>query len=602
MNYSELHSFHIPVMGIGFTIDTPLKVGRFGISSVISIIEDELLEQMRKFYCEKERIPYEFIGDNQFDFRAKRITAYLNLVNSILNKQLKEIKSEEFENGTDLVKYFEMLHDNSPIKKQYHEMKASEGTHKLILQNYLRSTISAGSIDVNIMTKLDKVNYSKSGEPLPVEHCNAMSALRGFAQSDLSSSVIFSAGLNPRLFSYCETFNDFYQDEKGHLKKKIILKVSDYRSALIQGKIFAKKGIWISEFRIESGLNCGGHAFATEGLLMGPILQEFKEKREQLVDELYALCNNALKEKKLNGFSKKPELKITFQGGIGTAIENNFLLDYYSLDATGWGSPFLLVPEATNVDDQTISALIAAKKDDYYLSQASPLGVRFNNFKNTTSEIQRKKRIEKGRPGSPCYKKYLALNTEFTTIPICTASREYQNLKINELKNKFLPAEILKAEIANVEEKDCLCEGLGASALLKNQMPSSHKLTAVTICPGPNLAYFSRTFSLEEMVSHIYGRVTILNDLSRPNIFINELALYIDYLQKELEKHRVEFTLKQNKYFSSFKENLFGGIEYYKNLVAEFKTESKSNIDLFKSELTRMKVELENLAIPQISF
>jgi len=30
------HSFHIPVMGTGFTIDTPLKVARYGISSVIS--------------------------------------------------------------------------------------------------------------------------------------------------------------------------------------------------------------------------------------------------------------------------------------------------------------------------------------------------------------------------------------------------------------------------------------------------------------------------------------------------------------------------------------------------------------------------------------
>ena len=30
------HSLHIPVMGTAFTIDTPLKVGKFGISSVVS--------------------------------------------------------------------------------------------------------------------------------------------------------------------------------------------------------------------------------------------------------------------------------------------------------------------------------------------------------------------------------------------------------------------------------------------------------------------------------------------------------------------------------------------------------------------------------------
>ena len=45
------HSFHIPVMGLGYTIDTPLKVARFGISSVVSIIEDELVERMREFHC-----------------------------------------------------------------------------------------------------------------------------------------------------------------------------------------------------------------------------------------------------------------------------------------------------------------------------------------------------------------------------------------------------------------------------------------------------------------------------------------------------------------------------------------------------------------------
>ena len=40
------HSFHIPVMGTGFTIDTPLKVARYGISSVISLVDDVLIEQV----------------------------------------------------------------------------------------------------------------------------------------------------------------------------------------------------------------------------------------------------------------------------------------------------------------------------------------------------------------------------------------------------------------------------------------------------------------------------------------------------------------------------------------------------------------------------
>ena len=60
--------------------------------------------------------------------------------------------------------------------------------------------------------------------------------------------------MNPRLYAYLENFKDFFPDEAGVFKKKVIIKVSDYRSAAIQGKFLAKKGIWVSEFRLESGL------------------------------------------------------------------------------------------------------------------------------------------------------------------------------------------------------------------------------------------------------------------------------------------------------------------------------------------------------------
>ena len=165
------------------------------------------------------------------------------------------------------------------------------------------------------------------------------------------------------------------------------------------------------------------------------------------------------------------------------------------------------------MDDETLTKLVEAKKDDYYLSNASPLGVPFNNLKNTTSDQQRMARILKNRPGSPCYKKFLSMNKEFTDKPICTASREYQNLKIKQLKADITDDVELAKEIEKVIEKDCLCEGLGASALLKNDAELSHKLSAVTICPGPNLAYFSGVFSLRQMVDHIYGRVNVLNKL-----------------------------------------------------------------------------------------
>lgn len=600
MTQLQLHSFHIPVMGLGYTIDTPIKVARFGITSVVSIIEDELVERMREFYYRESGETYTAITKDDEDYRAKRIQDYLNLMQRIVNKQIEELRELPFEPGSEIVKYFELLPDDSSVKKLYEEMSATPNENaRTFIQKQLRNKITAGAIDVNIMSKLDRNNFSKSGEELPLGFSDALSALRGFANSTLNSSMIFSAGYNPRLYSYVENFPDFFPDKNKSLKKKIVLKVSDFRSALIQGKILAKKGIWISEFRIESGLNCGGHAFPTEGFLLGPILEEFKQKKNVLVDELAEICNKIWIEKGITDTPLKLDLIISAQGGIGTANEDKFLREHYQLSTTGWGSPFLMVPEATNVDNETLSKLISAKKEDYYTSHASPLGIPFNNFKNSSSELQRKKRIEKGRPGSPCYKKFLASDTEFTAQPICTASREYQSLKIKQLQEKKLPSDKYKLEFDRITEKDCLCEGLGAAALIKNGLPLSHKLSAVTICPGPNLAYFSKSLTLREMVGHIYGRANVLNNEHRSNIFINELNLYVDYFKKEIVNCSNSISANQTRYLQKFKANLIEGIEYYKNLIPSIKLETEKYLKSMKDELGMIESSLLNLTIPE---
>ena len=601
MQTKDFHTFHIPVMGLGYTIDTPVKVARFGISSVISIIEDHLIERMREFHCIKFEENFIPITVDDADRRAKRITEYLNLIDKIVKKQVADMKLQPFEKGQDIVKYFEMLPENSSLKKKYLLMLSMKnGSEKELLQTELRNKIIPGAIDVNIMTKCDRMNHDDEGAPLPVEFADAMAAFRGFALSNLSSSVIFSAGLNPRLYSYCETFSDFSPDKNGIIKKKIVLKVSDYRSAMIQGKFLAKKGLWVSEFRIESGLNCGGHAFPTEGLLLGPILQEFQDKRNELAAELFNICNEALKQKEKYSFVSQPKMKVTVQGGIGTAAEDKMLLEHFEMDGTGWGSPFLLVPEATNVDDNTLKQLSTAKKEDYFLSYASPLGLAFNNFHKSSSEKQRMERIEKERPGSPCYKKFLAFNTEFTTEPICTASREYQNLKIKSLKAQNLAPAQLQEEMDRVTEKDCLCEGLGAGVLIKNHLTPAHQLTAISICPGPNLAYFSGVFSLSEMVSHIYGRINILNSLQRPHMFVNELKMYADYLKKEIDKNVTEISQKQKKYLADFQNNLIEGIEYYKNLVPKLKHDAEMQWDNFMEDLSSLESKVIELVLPEV--
>lgn len=243
MPLSSGHTFHIPVMGLAFTVDTPLKVARYGISSVISIVDDILIEGMREYYYSLVGEPYTPISNKEYDFRARRITDYLNLVDRTVARQWKEMKKSAFGEGSDIVRYFELLPASSPLKKLYHTMLATGNAQKkeeLCVQ--LRDAILPGAIDVNIMTKLDKVNFA-DGEPLPPSFSDALAALRGFANSTLSSSIVLSAGMNTRLYSYIEQFPDFYPNLQGVVRKKIILKVSDYRSAYIQGKVLAKKRI-----------------------------------------------------------------------------------------------------------------------------------------------------------------------------------------------------------------------------------------------------------------------------------------------------------------------------------------------------------------------
>ncbi|MBV8390263.1 MAG: hypothetical protein JO080_10725 [Mucilaginibacter sp.] len=591
------HTFHIPVLGLAFSIDTPLKVARYGISSVVSIVDDELIERMREYHCKQNDLEYIPIKKTEHDSRAQRITAYLNLLNELVNDQFSKLKEESFEAGSDIERYFNLLPDESVLKQGYDLLdEYDEGGVKTLFEQVLKSRMTKGAIDVNIMAKVDKLNYDKHGRFSGDENTDALAALRGFAESDLESSVVISAGMNPKLFSYLESFSDFYPDENGNFRKKVILKVSNYRSAMIQAKVLAKKGIWVSEFRIESGLNCGGHAFATDGLLLGPILEEFKTERNAMQSELFGIYQTALISKG-RAITNIPLQKINAQGGIGTAEEDSFLRRHYQLDSTGWGSPFLLVPEATNVDKDTLNKLANADQSDFYLSNVSPLGVLFNNFRGSSIEKQRLHRIAQNRPGSPCTKKYLCSNTEFTQQPICTASREYQRLKIKQLDDSQLTdtAEYRQAS-DKITEKICLCEGLAASVYIKNDMLKPRENTCVAICPGPNLAYFSRTYSLGEMVGHIYGKNDLLKDTSRSNLFINELNLYIDYLSEEIANSKDALNEKKAKYFENFKQQLRQGVDYYRQLIPKMKIFSKAYRDSMLRDLSISELRLSIMA------
>ncbi|MDX9758335.1 MAG: hypothetical protein RBU27_04160 [Bacteroidota bacterium] len=598
------HTFHIPVLGVAFSVDAPAKVARYGISSVISLVDDGLLEGLRQHYCEQRGWEYHGIDANEADARARRTTAYLNVIKRIVDQDFERVRNGSFDDG-DLPLYFELLPETSPLRQDYVRMRAeSDHGKKQALQEDLRRRITPGSIDVNIMTKVDKANSTRQGVALPTEFNDAHASLRGFALSDLDSAVVLSAGMNPRLYSYCAQFDDFYPDATGALRKRLVIKVSDFRSALIQGKFMAKKGLWISEYRIESGLNCGGHAFATDGYLLGPILEEFLTRRDELLDAQRTLFAAAMRERGSAVRADDMHIDVTVQGGVGTAREHDFLMRRYAVSSVGWGSPFLLVPEVMNVDDNTLEKLRVAKSEDLYLSDISPLGVPFNNLRGNSKDLEKQELIDAGKPGSACVKKFLALNTELTEKPLCTASITYLKKKLALLREQHLEhtAEYRDAHAA-ATQKACLCEGLTVSALTVNGIDLKKMSSAVSVCPGPNLAYFSRISSLREMVDHIYGRLNIMTDPERPNMFIKELQLYIDYYQRLLDRNMGQLHDRvdslQNKartLLHEFHDNLMDGIAYYRGLIPEIREESEHMLERMRLELAALEQRLIELA------
>ncbi|MFC2109529.1 hypothetical protein ACFLSU_03060, partial [Bacteroidota bacterium] len=524
------HTFHIPVMGLAFTVDSPIKVAQYGISSVVSIVDDVLIEKMNEFYSQKFKLPFQSFPTKELDSRARRITSYLNNMDIIVKNKFQEFKEALVEKKEVLNDYLEMLPDFSEIKTNLIHL-IEENASKDTLQKWIQENLTPGEIDVNIMTKLDGQNYHKK-ELLGTEHNDAHAALRGFAKSNLSSSIVLSAGMNPRLYSYFEEFEDFYPNENDELKKKIILKVSDYRSATIQGQFFAKKGLWVSEYRIESGLNCGGHAFATEGLLLGPILNAFQTNKESLVESTYQTYAKALEAKGKHVPEKPLDVNITVQGGVGTSEEHQFLLDTYNVSSVGWGSPFLLVPEATTVDNDTLNVLAKAKEEDLYLSNISPLGVPFNSVKGVSNDTYKLWKLENDKIGSACPKKFLALNQDSNGKSICTASQKYQSAEIEKLKEEELSSEAYQSKFDKITEKSCLCIGLANAGLIEKNIDSKDTKAGVLVCPGPNIAYFDKEVSLKNMVQHIYGKTNVMDAKERPHMFVKELDMYVKYFNE----------------------------------------------------------------------
>ena len=129
------HNFHIPVMGLAFTVDAPLKVSHYGIDSVISIVDDDLIEKMRGIHSRLNDIPYVPVSIKEPDFRAVRITLYLNLINDLVMKNFISLKTDILNKGPELEKFYSLLPDGSELKQQLQEFKRVYLTQPMLRLN-----------------------------------------------------------------------------------------------------------------------------------------------------------------------------------------------------------------------------------------------------------------------------------------------------------------------------------------------------------------------------------------------------------------------------------------------------------------------------------
>jgi hypothetical protein len=208
------------------------------------------------------------------------------------------------------------------------------------------------------------------------------------------------------------------------------------------------------------------------------------------------------------------------------------------------------------------------------------------------------KRIHENKAGSSCPKRFLALSKELDPKGICTSSKKYQDIKLEELEEKkeTLSADTYEKMKFSITEKACLCVGLANASYLENNIKIKGQSQGVIICPGPNMAYFDQEVSLSKMVQHIYGNASVLRVSNRPNLFVKELKMYIDYLKNEIGEVSNEVTTAQIKKLNLFKNNLLEGIGYYENLFSSthffenLKKEIQNQLQFYKAELSEIKI------------
>ena len=80
--------------------------------------------------------------------------------------------------------------------------------------------------------------------------------------------------------------------------------------------------------------------------------------------------------------------------------------------------------------------------------------------------------------------------------------------------------------------------------------------------------------------------------VDRPNMFVNELGMYLKYLTEKVEEHKKDWGKRSAQYLNGFTDNMNTGIAYYQELFTSLETtftEAKESAATeFKSAIERM--------------
>ena len=144
---------------------------------------------------------------------------------------------------------------------------------------------------------------------------------------------------------------------------------------------------------------------------------------------------------------------------------------------------------------------------------------------------------------------------------------------------------------AAVMDKSCICDHLGNGARIALGIADENDAPQA-ICPGPNLVWFGRTYTLQEMVDHIYGRGPSLVPAKRPHMFANELVLYGDFLEKLIK--RCTYDPKELRYLHRCRRSLEEGMDFLLEIAERVPYENE-NLASIPACVSEQRARLQSL-------